>query len=124
MEDKKEDTELVQHSIALNKKLICTIYKYANLSGYYTDDEANDQYKKDIIELHTSLYKFNSENKIHPIDTGFFECRTENLKLLEYQNEKVNALYKKFEYEKQILSQLNDNYYNYMVHYSTLDHKN
>ncbi len=114
----------IQHSIALTKKLLWTIYQYNNLSGYYTDDEANDGYKKDIKELHNQLIKFNYEHNIYPIKTGFYCCDENSLKLLEYQNEKLINLHKKLEYEKQIQDKLESDYYNYMIHYLNLDHIN
>lgn len=108
-----------EYSIALTKKLLWTIYKYDNLSGYYTDDEANESYKEDIKELHNRLIKFNDEH--YPLKTDC--CDKNKLELLEYQNEKVYTLRKKLEYEKQIQRHINDDYYNYMVLYLNRQNK-
>jgi hypothetical protein len=133
----KPKEESIKESIKLTKKLLWTIYQYNNLSGYWTDDEANESFKKDIKDLHTKIHKFNTENNVFPIDTGFYECDYKRLELLEYQNEKIDSLYNKLEicqkekinslhkklyFEKKIQTCIDSEYDNYMIHYLNLDH--
>jgi hypothetical protein len=113
--------EKIQHCIKLTKELLEIVQKLDSLSGYYSDDEASNDYEKDILKLHKELVHFKQKNDVHNNNIPFSYLFQEHLTLFVYQEEKVEKLRKKLESEESIRKKLKDDYYNYMTKYLELN---